>query len=328
MNIDKVRHEVNEIVVTIRANGWKMNKPTKKALRRLEELGLTEFVGVYARADVKGDAIVNAVIAAAEDKGGKRITSSNWNIGGDADVTSEVTQPSPLYLALNEVEQTEPTPGTNVIDCPANDDNATFTANVDAYSEMQQYGNDVIEVWQNQPAPAPETLTDEDVMSASLALDVLDERKRSAGYYSGFNVHFAVTKWTETPAQAAAEAESVKRGFAILNGYKLVRGERTPIDQPAAIPDGSVVSRFIGGGFTALTEYHTVYGLVPIGALMSISEAAAELFGENSQNNRMRIVALIERGELNEYLDRSVPNPQHRRKVARGEVEKLKTQSG
>ena len=58
--------------------------------------------------------------------------------------------------------------------------------------------------------------------------------------------------------------------------------------------------------------------------LLTISNAAALAFGENSQANRMRITRAIERGELEWVPDPSVANPQHSKRVLRAQVEQLR----
>lgn len=60
--------------------------------------------------------------------------------------------------------------------------------------------------------------------------------------------------------------------------------------------------------------------------LLSISNAAALAFGENSQANRMRITRAIDRGELQAVPDPSIANPQHNTRVLRREIEDLRLQ--
>jgi hypothetical protein len=105
MNTEKVQQEIEAIIANIRSKGWRMNKPTQKALRRLEELGLAEYMGPLARTDIKCDAIVNAVISAADDAGGKVVTESGWTIDGDGYASENTTQPSALYLAMHEAPE-------------------------------------------------------------------------------------------------------------------------------------------------------------------------------------------------------------------------------
>ncbi len=58
--------------------------------------------------------------------------------------------------------------------------------------------------------------------------------------------------------------------------------------------------------------------------LISISNAAALAFGENTQANRMRITRAVDRGELDSVPDPSVANPQHNKRVLRAQVERLR----
>jgi hypothetical protein len=57
--------------------------------------------------------------------------------------------------------------------------------------------------------------------------------------------------------------------------------------------------------------------------LITISNAAALAFGENSQANRMRIARAMDHGTLEWVPDPSVSNPQQNRRVLRSQVERL-----
>jgi hypothetical protein len=58
--------------------------------------------------------------------------------------------------------------------------------------------------------------------------------------------------------------------------------------------------------------------------LITISNAAALAFGENTQATRMRIARAIDAGQLDWFPDPSVANPQHSRRVLRPQVERLR----
>ena len=60
--------------------------------------------------------------------------------------------------------------------------------------------------------------------------------------------------------------------------------------------------------------------------LITISNAAALAFGENSQANRMKIVRAIDNGLLDWVPDPSIANPQQNRRVLRPQVERLRDQ--
>lgn len=60
--------------------------------------------------------------------------------------------------------------------------------------------------------------------------------------------------------------------------------------------------------------------------LITISNAAALAFGENTQATRMRIARAIDSGLLDCFPDPSVANPQHSRRVLRPQVERLREQ--
>lgn len=60
--------------------------------------------------------------------------------------------------------------------------------------------------------------------------------------------------------------------------------------------------------------------------LITISNAAALAFGENTQTNRMRIARAIDNGSLEWVPDPSVVNPQQNKRVLRSQVERLRDQ--
>lgn len=63
---------------------------------------------------------------------------------------------------------------------------------------------------------------------------------------------------------------------------------------------------------------------ISIDDLITISNAAALAFGENSQPNRMRIARAIDNGLLDWVPDPSVANPQQNRRVLRPQVERMR----
>jgi hypothetical protein len=65
---------------------------------------------------------------------------------------------------------------------------------------------------------------------------------------------------------------------------------------------------------------------ISVDDLISISNAAALAFGENTQANRMRIGRAIENGLLEWVPDPSVANPQQNKRVLRPQVERLRDQ--
>lgn len=58
--------------------------------------------------------------------------------------------------------------------------------------------------------------------------------------------------------------------------------------------------------------------------LITISEAAEILYGENTQAARMRVKRMIERGDLTCYVDADESNPQRETRLSRNEVESKK----
>jgi hypothetical protein len=109
--------------------------------------------------------------------------------------------------------------------------------------------------------------------------------------------------------------EALRRLVGLLFGNVL----QSPVNIPANIPDdfwstdaGILVSR-------------VRWWLSP-DELITISNAAALAFGENTQANRMRIARAMEKGLLEWIPDPSVSNPQQNRRVLRSQVERLQEQ--
>lgn len=65
---------------------------------------------------------------------------------------------------------------------------------------------------------------------------------------------------------------------------------------------------------------------ISVDDLITISNAAALAFGENTQANRMRIGRAIDNGILEWVPDPSVANPQQNKRVLRSQVERLRDQ--
>lgn len=65
---------------------------------------------------------------------------------------------------------------------------------------------------------------------------------------------------------------------------------------------------------------------ISVDDLITISNAAALAFGENTQANRMRIGRAIDSGQLEWIPDPSIANPQQNKRVLRSQVERLRDQ--
>ncbi|MCX6048480.1 MAG: hypothetical protein NT075_25535 [Chloroflexi bacterium] len=92
-----------------------------------------------------------------------------------------------------------------------------------------------------------------------------------------------------------------------------------PLQYPVTIPDdfwqteiGILVSR--------------VRWWISADELITISNAAALAFGENTQANRMRITRAMDKGQLAWIPDPSIMNPQQNKRVLRPQVEQLRDQ--
>ena len=65
---------------------------------------------------------------------------------------------------------------------------------------------------------------------------------------------------------------------------------------------------------------------ISVDDLITISNAAALAFGDNTQANRMRIARAMDQGLLDWVPDPTVANPQQNRRVLRPQVERLRDQ--
>jgi hypothetical protein len=102
MDQQKVQQAVSNIVDTIRSKGWKYTKTTKKALKELDDLGLTSHV---SGRDLPCAEIVNEIIRQAKQAGGAKVAESGWNAGGDGWSLTSMTAASELYKALHAAEK-------------------------------------------------------------------------------------------------------------------------------------------------------------------------------------------------------------------------------
>ncbi|CAN5667676.1 hypothetical protein BH10CHL1_BH10CHL1_05610 [soil metagenome] len=115
-----------------------------------------------------------------------------------------------------------------------------------------------------------------------------------------------------------ATAKAVERiELALQNLLALLLGN--PLHYPVTIPDdfwqteiGILVSR--------------VRWWISADDLITISNAAALAFGENTQANRMRITRAMDKGQLAWIPDPSMMNPQQNKRVLRPQVEQLRDQ--
>lgn len=101
---ESIQSEIDSIISKAKAqyNYAKMNRVTLKAIARIAELGLTEYVPDWMlEKGAKSDRAINEIIKQAEQSGSSR-TAYAWTGGGDAESWTEITKPSALYLLLNE----------------------------------------------------------------------------------------------------------------------------------------------------------------------------------------------------------------------------------
>lgn len=293
MNEQKVRQEIQKIVDQVYIKGWHQGKATQKAWKEIERLGLEPYLPAHIRRDTKCGTYLEEIIKAANNAGGKKVKDAGFYAEGDGYSTEMVTEPSALYLALNEVE---PTP-------PAND-------------------YEMVTEWLNQPAPAVEELTKDDVLAAYVAKDVVSKYNDLGSKLFDFGhalAYFAVaaSNWNDT-------LKLVQRGTAVLNGYLLVINTRCPIWEDAETHPDAVVSRGFGAGYLAMQEMHRTMSLVPADDLITISEAAEILYGSAEQSKRVMLKEDINGGDLQVFRSSTERNPQKWQRVSRRDVLRLK----
>lgn len=101
---EQIKQEIDRIILDVKTRGWKFNRVTKKALRRIDELGLRDYIPEWMTRDgAKSDAIINEIIKQAENAGGQTITER----AAFDDAYTYTTEPSTLYTLLNAPEETE-----------------------------------------------------------------------------------------------------------------------------------------------------------------------------------------------------------------------------
>jgi hypothetical protein len=142
----------------------------------------------------------------------------------------------------------------------------------------------------------------------------------------------------DTPAQRD-EATPLQRDLRLLIG--VANGEYTRTDANVRRVElaltrlqGLLLGNALGTSSTGLPDgfWQTDIGVlvsrarwwVSIDDLITISNAAALAFGENTQANRMRIARAMDNGLLDWVPDPSVANPQQNRRVLRPQVERMR----
>lgn len=183
---------------------------------------------------------------------------------------------------------------------------------------------EIVREWLKQEPPLAEELTEQDVWSAEIALDVVHHYRTATKYMPLELDRTMIGQELQSGAQWDATVERARRGVAIINGYLLISNARVPVWQDAPTHKDAVVSLEIGGGYTAMQEYHRTLSLVTAGILVTISTAAEIIFGENKQSKRVMIAELMTEGYLQIFHDRTEANPQKSRRLSRLDVLRYK----
>lgn len=178
----------------------------------------------------------------------------------------------------------------------------------------------IVKEWMQEPSPAPADLTEDDVLNAYIARDVIHNWNQHSTWLP-FDMGRTLAAWEVSESKKWADVMGmVKRGIAVLNGYLLVTNARVPVWQDAPEHDAAVVSRKMTGGYVAGQEMHRTLSLVPADDLITISTAAQILYGENTQSKRVMLVDEIYEGYLQAFIDRNEPNPQKAKRVSKRQV--------
>ena len=114
---------------------------------------------------------------------------------------------------------------------------------------------------------------------------------------------------TRTPSTVARLEHALKRVLDLLLGNSMQQNP-THFDGFWDTDIGIVVSR--------------ARWWISVDELITITNAAALAFGENTQANRMRIARAMDKGLLDWVPDPSVSNPMQNRRVLRDQVERLR----
>jgi hypothetical protein len=293
---ERIQEEIDRIVTDVQArkySGWKFNRVTNKALNRIEELGLTEYIpGWMTQKGAKSDAIINEIIRQAEHAGGP-----SKSVADGIDDAYTQSDPASLLWTLLNADEPEPTPEPELTD------------------EQQ------VETWMRQEAPAIDELIEDDVTAARIA-DMVLQAYNQRGIW-GFELDRAMPPAYDKD-EYQANLEMVKRGFAILSGYCLEKTERKDLFIPLSIPDSAVAYEATHAGYIGTAEAHRLWYLIPAGDLVTISEAAEILGGENTQTARVQIARHIRDGHLQLFLDKTENNPQQWKRVSRDSIKRLR----
>lgn len=185
----------------------------------------------------------------------------------------------------------------------------------------KQTERQMIAEWLMQPAPAPETLTQDDVMAARLALDVISHYHNEPDFEidsteAGMYASAMEVKWSDMLA-------IIKRGVAVLNGYLLIYNGRVPVYQLTEDHPDAVVSVDQGAGYLAGTEMHRSLSLIPSGELITLTAATQIMYDEVTQSKRVMLREDVGQ-RLQPFVDQTEPNPQKRLRVAKRQVLQLK----
>lgn len=142
------------------------------------------------------------------------------------------------------------------------------------------------------------------------------------------------------PVDSSVESSPLQRDLALLIGVANGQFDRTEtmvrrVDLALTRLLDALLGNVLHGAATIPDGFwHTDAGIlvsrvrwwVSVDDLITISNAAALAFGDNTQAHRMRIARAIDQGLLDWVPDPSIANPQQNRRVLRPQVERLRDQ--
>lgn len=182
----------------------------------------------------------------------------------------------------------------------------------------------ILQHWMLQTPPAPEELTEDDVLFAQLATATINDYHQALAYLPFQFGKNDLCGFYAMDNGWQATMEAIKRGVAVLNGYILVYNERVPVYRNAEGHKDAIVSRHQGAGYLATTEMHRLISLIPVGKLMTMTEAAKLIYGSDARSKLVMLREAIQEGYLHAFRDPNENNPQKWTRVSHFEAVRFK----
>jgi hypothetical protein len=177
----------------------------------------------------------------------------------------------------------------------------------------------LVEAWMRQSPPR--SLTEDDVTYARMAENVMSNY---FNHGSDFELDEVIGYLADVHKSYNALLGQVKRGFAVLAGFLLVRGDRQSTWNGFDVPQEAVIWKIYPAGYKATAEQHQLYYLVKPGDLITVTEAANRVFGSSEQKHIVRMSQFIRDGRVQVFIDRAERNSQRNKRLSAIEVDRLR----